>query len=93
MTTVELGAKFRKFLAAMLLLTGITVVVTGTILAAGLVAPNHTFGIRFPQAFASADNWFRLNRFGGIALALWGGRAWGLGVCCFRISGFLEKQP
>lgn len=88
---VGLDQKVRKFMAFMLLLTGVTVALGGTILALGLVPPNHTFGIRFPQALVSVDNWYRVNRFGGIALAIWGASSLGAGSLLLSATRFSRK--
>jgi len=35
------------------------------------VPPNKWYGVRIPKAFASSENWYRINAYGGRALALW----------------------
>lgn len=74
----------RKILGACLLVTGVLVIACSLPLGLGLVPPNPWFGIRFPQGFTSIDNWYRLNRFGGTALAIWGVSA--LGAGCLLVS-------
>jgi hypothetical protein len=50
---------------ALLLLTSIP-------LALRLVPPNRAYGIRIPKAFASPQNWYAINAFGGWVLGLYG---------------------
>jgi uncharacterized membrane protein len=37
----------------------------------GKVPPNAWYGFRVPRAFASQENWYRINRYGGKVLAGW----------------------
>lgn len=62
----------RKVFGVSLVVTGLIVIACSIPLQLDLVAPNEAFGVRFSQAFAATENWYRLNRFGGAALALWG---------------------
>jgi uncharacterized membrane protein len=70
----------RKFFGIMLLLTGAIVVAGAVPLRLGVVKPNPTVGVRFPQSFAWETNWYRINRYGGTALILWGLSALAVGA-------------
>jgi uncharacterized membrane protein len=37
----------------------------------GKVPPNAWYGFRVPKAYASDEHWYRINRYGGKALAGW----------------------
>jgi uncharacterized membrane protein len=39
----------------------------------GLVAPNSWYGVRIPKSLASAENWYRINRYGAKQLVGWSG--------------------
>lgn len=62
----------RKVLGVGLVVTGLLVVGCSIPLQLGLIEPNYAYGVRFSQAFESSQHWYRLNRFGGTALAIWG---------------------
>ncbi len=38
----------------------------------GLVPPNKWYGVRFPAAYKSRENWYRINRFGAIVVLMFG---------------------
>lgn len=44
------------------------------------VPPNKWYGVRIPKAFVSRENWYRINAYGGKALALWSALLLALGV-------------
>jgi len=35
------------------------------------VRKNHWYGVRIPEAFASEERWFEINRYGGRLLLMW----------------------
>ena len=52
--------------ATVLVTLGATVAIMSIPLWLGLVGPNRFYGIRIPAAFASEQNWYLINRFGGL---------------------------
>jgi len=50
----------------------------------GEVAMNRFYGIRIKKAFASDDNWYRINAYGGRCLA-----AWSVVLACVGVGTFI----
>jgi len=61
----------QPILGLSLCVTGLIVLAGSVPLRLGLIGPNRTIGIRFAQSFASIENWYSINRFGGNALIIW----------------------
>lgn len=61
-----------KLLGVSLLVVATIVIVGALPLCLGLVEPNQVYGVRFTESFTSGTNWYRINRYGGAALMLWG---------------------
>ena len=40
-------------------------------LVLGKIPPNRWYGIRFPAAYKSPENWYKINRFGGWVIIVW----------------------
>jgi uncharacterized membrane protein len=80
------------------LLVGLFDVLIGTLiiaislpLARGKVAMNHWYGVRVRQSFESEEKWYKINRFGGRQLMLWGAIIAALGAVALFLD--LDDQP
>jgi uncharacterized membrane protein len=54
-----------NLVAIIILISGIIVALVSVPLVRGKVPPNAIYGIRTKFAFASEENWYRINKFGG----------------------------
>ena len=36
------------------------------------IKPNYFYGFRIPKAFASEENWYKINKYGGNLMLVWG---------------------
>lgn len=61
-----------KLLGVSLLVVDTIVIVGALPLCLGSVEPNQVYGVRFSESFTSGTNWYRINRYGGTALLVWG---------------------
>lgn len=59
---------------------GLLVVAVSLPLVRGKVGMNHSYGIRVRQSFESEEKWFKINRYGGRQLMIWGAIIAALGV-------------
>jgi uncharacterized membrane protein len=48
----------------------------------GKVKMNPVYGIRVRKAFASEENWYRINRYGAVALMYWAALLAAAGILC-----------
>jgi uncharacterized membrane protein len=53
-------------------LFGIVIVMVALPLSQGKVAMNHFYGVRVRRSFESEEKWYKINRFGGRQLMIWG---------------------
>lgn len=49
------------------------------------VKMNHFYGVRIKQSFASEENWYRINAYGGKQLILWSIALFVAGLACFAV--------
>ena len=56
---------------SLLLISAVTIVLSLPLILR-LVKMNGVYGVRIPESFRSPERWFRINRFGGVLLLLWG---------------------
>jgi uncharacterized membrane protein len=68
---------------AIVTLAGIVIVLVCRPLIAGKVAPNGLYGVRTPLAFSSEENWYRVNRVGGMIM-----RKAGIWIMAVGLAGF-----
>lgn len=73
-----------ELVPAIVTLAGMLIVLVCRPLIAGKVAPNRFYGMRTPLAFSSEENWYRVNRMGGMIM-----RKAGIGVIAVGLAGFL----
>ena len=59
----------------------------------GEVKMNHFYGIRIKKAFASDDNWYKINAYGGRCLVAWSIVLAFLGVVTFFLPLGTMDQP
>ena len=51
---------------------GLLIVAIAFPLARGKVGMNHWYGVRVRQSFESEEKWYKINRYGGRQLMIWG---------------------
>jgi uncharacterized membrane protein len=73
-----------ELVPAIVTLAGVFIVLVCRPLIAGKIAPNRLYGIRTPLAFSSDENWYRINRIGGMMLC----KA-GVFIAAVGLAGFL----
>ena len=61
----------RIMIGASLIAMGLCFAALSYPLYKGMVKMNHFYGVRTPRAFASEENWYRMNRYGGKLLMIW----------------------
>jgi hypothetical protein len=72
--------------------TAVTLVILGSVifvlltpLYRGKVKTNRVYGIRIRKAFASEENWYKINRYGATALMYWAALIMVTGIICLFI--------
>jgi uncharacterized membrane protein len=72
--------------------TAVTLVILGSVifillipLYRGKVRTNPVYGIRTRKAFESEENWYKINRYGAIALMYWAALLMVMGITCLYI--------
>ncbi len=71
----------------MLVFLGLLVVGLSFPSVMGNIAPNGSYGIRTSHAFASPEDWYRINRLGGLLMG-----AAGCGSCLLGLPGLLVPR-
>lgn len=70
-------------LGVVYLIAAVLVVVVAVPLLLGRVPMNRWYGVRVPEAFASDENWYAINRYGAKWLLVFAGALAVLGGVCF----------
>ncbi len=65
---------------------GVLIVAVAYPLAKGKVSMNHWYGVRVRQSFESEEKWYRINRYGGRQLMIWGAIIAALGAAAMFID-------
>lgn len=65
---------------------GVVVIGIAYPLAKGKVAMNRTYGVRVRQSFESEEKWYKINRYGGRKLMIWGAIIAVIGVAAMFID-------
>jgi hypothetical protein len=75
---------YSEMVPVIVTLAGMLIVLVCGPLIAGKVAPNRLYGMRTPLAFSSEENWYRVNRVGGMIM-----RKAGIWVIAVGLAGLL----
>ena len=65
------------------LIVGILIILVSIPLVLGKIPMNPVYGVRFKKSFASEENWYKINAYGGKQLIVWSLPLIGLGIACF----------
>jgi len=73
--------------------TGCLCILLGLPLMLRKVRMNRWYGVRIPKSFASDENWYRINEYGGRQLIVWALPLLALGIFCFALPAVATKVP
>jgi len=74
------------------ILTGLLFIGISIPLLKGSVKMNHLYGVRFKKSFESAENWYKINRYGAKQMILAGVAMIIIGLAAFAVP-FSEDNP
>ena len=58
----------------------------------GKIPPNPLYGVRLPKSFESEENWYHLNRYGGIVMVKWSAVIFAVGLASFVLPNNIVLQ-
>ncbi|MGO9569797.1 MAG: SdpI family protein [Desulfomonilaceae bacterium] len=72
--------------AITLAILGIVVILVSVPLYLGKIKMNRAYGFRIPKALESAENWYRINRYGARVLMYWAVFVMIMGIVCLYVE-------